>query len=553
MLRRCWQLVTVLAVSVALSKCAARQPLAEDRLLAEDHGIPGCPAGAERDLLSASALQCWFGAPHGRWRTLNHQSHLEALVVDVEARDLRDASDIARRVVEGPAAQAFSEILVYVRAEPGDGVSRFRRVRWTRNGGFETLNFSTPGGDAGLAVHAPLAVQASSAPDGLALVGGTIYTNPSDEPLRDAVLVIRDGKIAAVGRKGSTQIPRNVRTIDCSGLTIAAGFWNSHAHFFERKWTDAAAIPAPELNQQLQEMLTQYGFTSVFDLGSPWENTRRIRDRIESGEVTGPRIRSTGEVLVAAGAVPPDAVIRALGYITVRNAEVSEPSQVAAAVQKVLDARTDGIKVHLQPPPPPNMPFPASGIQVAVNEAHRVGKPVFVHPSSGADVLAAARAGVDVVAHTTPFSGPWDDSIVVSMREHRVALTPTLTVWKDALRHDRVSAQEQVVRTSAGQLRMWVAAGGTVLFGNDLGAVAYDPSEEYTLMGEAGMSFRQILASLTTAPAERFGMSAQLGRIAPGFLADLAVVRGDPSKDTRALAAVQYTLRDGKIIYTAAR
>ncbi len=72
-------------------------------------------------------------------------------------------------------------------------------------------------------------------------------------------------------------------------------------------------------------------------------------------------------------------------------------------------------------------------------------------------------------------------------------------------------------------------------------------------MAGAGMSVRQILASLTTAPAERFGASTQLGRIAPGFIADLIVLRSDPSADVRALASVQYTLRDGKIIYRARR
>ena len=92
-----------------------------------------------------------------------------------------------------------------------------------------------------------------------------------------------------------------------------------------------------------------------------------------------------------------------------------------------------------------------------------------------------------------------------------------------------------------------------MLFGNDLGAVEYDPTEEYTLMSDAGMSFRQILASLTSAPADRFGASTQLGRIAPGFIADLAILRGNPSQDIRAFATVQYSLRDGRIIYQAPR
>ena len=132
-----------------------------------------------------------------------------------------------------------------------------------------------------------------------------------------------------------------------------------------------------------------------------------------------------------------------------------------------------------------------------------------------------------------------------------MALTPTLTLWKYYARHDRISAQEKIANTAIGQLRAWLASGGTVLFGTDLGAVDYDPSEEYALMAEAGMSFRQILASLTTAPAERFGESKQLGRIAAGLQADLVVLKGDPSKNIRALAAAQYTLRAGKVIYRA--
>ena len=132
-----------------------------------------------------------------------------------------------------------------------------------------------------------------------ALIGGTIYANPRDEPIRNGVVLIEDGRIAAVGGKSVLRGRRKVQSIDCAGLTVTAGFWNSHVHFFERKWANATAIPAPELGRQLQEMVTRYGFTSVFDLGSAWENTGRLRNRIESGEVPGPRIRSTGDGLIS--------------------------------------------------------------------------------------------------------------------------------------------------------------------------------------------------------------------------------------------------------------
>jgi len=141
----------------------------------------------------------------------------------------------------------------------------------------------------------PMTGQARSAPErSLALKGGTIYAGPAESPITNGVVFIREGKIAAVGGRGSVKVPKDVPALNCSGLTIVAGFWNSHIHLFERKWADAANIPAPELAGQLQTMLTRYGFTSAFDTGSAWENTRRIRDRIESGEIAGPRLELSG-------------------------------------------------------------------------------------------------------------------------------------------------------------------------------------------------------------------------------------------------------------------
>jgi imidazolonepropionase-like amidohydrolase len=346
------------------------------------------------------------------------------------------------------------------------------------------------------------------------------------------------------------QFPETAHVLDCFGLTITAGLWNSHVHFFERKWADVAAIPAPELGRQLQDMLTRYGFTSVFDTGSVWENTRRLRDRIDSGEVPGPTIRTTGEGLVPPGALPSDQVLGMMGVMKLPAPEIADAAQAAAAAKKLLDAGVDGIKIFASAPR--SAPLPESVFQGAANEAHRAGKPVFVHPNNATDILSAVRGGVDIVAHTTPHSGPWDETLLAAMKAHRVALTPTLTLWKYYARHDRLSAQEKVTDTEIGQLRAWLAAEGTVLFGSDLGAVEYDPTEEYALMSEAGMTFPQILASLTTNPAERFGDANKRGRIAAGLQADLAVFHQDPAVNLRALAHAKYTLRAGKIIYRAA-
>jgi imidazolonepropionase-like amidohydrolase len=175
---------------------------------------------------------------------------------------------------------------------------------------------------------------------------------------------------------------------------------------------------------------------------------------------------------------------------------------------------------------------------------------VFAHPTRRDGLLAAVRGGVDVLAHTTPQSGPWDETVLETMQEKHVALIPTLKLWKYELRHDRPSDLDRFVKTSVGQLRAWAASGGTVLFGTDLGYMNdYDPTEEYALMAQAGMTFRQILAALTTAPAGRFGESKELGRIAPGLAADLVVLNHDPSQNIRAFGDAHYTLREGKLIY----
>jgi imidazolonepropionase-like amidohydrolase len=370
----------------------------------------------------------------------------------------------------------------------------------------------------------------------IALQGGRVVAEPYEDPF-PATVLIEDGKIVAVA--SSLEIPAEVQIVDCTQCTIVAGFWNAHVHFFERKWKDAAQIPSDELNAQLDDFST-FGFTSVIDLSSAFENTSAIRNRIDSGNVLGPRIRTTGPGIVPSGFDLPDAVIAVLGQMKVPLPQVSDPQEAADAVRSLLAIGVDGIKLFASIPSGAMLSFET--MRAAVDEAHRAGAPVFVHPNTADDIERAVEAGVDVVAHTTPRSGAWSDELIDRMRSRNVALIPTLALWSDFARHDRRSVQQRQVQTAVGQLAAWRARGGAILFGTDFGAVGPDPAREFALMREAGMDVREILASLTTVPASRFGCADRLGKIAPGFEADITVIEGDPLRNVDTLRNVRFVL-----------
>jgi len=102
----------------------------------------------------------------------------------------------------------------------------------------------------------------------LVLKGGSLYASPDAAIISDAVVVTSAGVITAVGRAGEVPLPPDARVIDCSGKTIVAGFWNSHVHFTEAVWQDFENEPAAPLTAHMQEMLTRWGFTTVWSLGS---------------------------------------------------------------------------------------------------------------------------------------------------------------------------------------------------------------------------------------------------------------------------------------------
>ncbi len=401
-----------------------------------------------------------------------------------------------------------------------------------------------------LLVLAFFATDQSYASD-LALVGAKIYLSPTGLPIENGSVLIHSGHILSVGPSAEIKLTRGMTVIDCKGLVVTAGFWNSHVHILLPGLLHAEKRSPEQISSQFQEMLTRWGFTTVFDLASVLKNTNLIRHLIASGEVKGPRILTVGEPFWVKTPIYVKAFLEA-NHVSMP--EVESTAQATERVRQQIHDGADGIKIFANSVERDGiLTMPLDLAKVIVAEAHHAGKPVFAHVSNNQGIEVAIQSGVDILAHTTPIDTPWSPSFVQRMTAAHMALTPTLTLWDVESRkggHASPHDAEQWMSKAARQLQVFSQAGGQVLFGTDVGYIEqFDTSEEFKWMSRAGMSFQEILASLTTNPAQRFGYSTLSGRIAKGMDADLVILGADPAQNTSAFSKIRYTIRNGEIIY----
>ena len=408
---------------------------------------------------------------------------------------------------------------------------------------------------SGMAGVLALAGCGERAPEGATLLAASrLYVSPDAEPIDDAAILIVEGKIAAAGPAKDIAAGGAFRLAACDGGTVTAGFQNSHVHFTEAKFADAPARPAAELSAAMTDMLNRFGFTTVVDTASNLANTVVLRERIERGEVVGPRILTAGFALYPKDGIPiylrdmpPDIL-----------AMLSQPASVEEALadlQANLDGGANATKLFLMTPQGGGrFAFMQPDIALAAaDETHRRGLPVLAHPTDIEGINIAIEAGVDVLVHTTIGNGKtvWDAALIEQMRAKDMAVVPTLMLFPYELKREELS--QRVVDLATGdavdQVRAYAKAGGQILFGTDVGYMSdYDPTEEYRLM-ERALSPMEILASLTTAPAARWKESERRGRVAEGLDADLVVLEADPSADAANFAKVRCTIRAGKLTY----
>src|ERR1700709_50724 len=174
----------------------------------------------------------------------------------------------------------------------------------------------------------------------VALTGGTVYASPESAPLADAIVVMSNGVITAIGSRSEVKTPTDISVIDCIGKTVVAGFWNSHVHFTQAVWDNAANAPAASLQQSMRNMLTQWGFTTVWDLGSDHDDSLALRRRVNSGEVAGPKI-------LLAGNFSPKGGHPVCLPASIQLPEIGTPDEGTRAATEDLRIGMDGIKLFV--------------------------------------------------------------------------------------------------------------------------------------------------------------------------------------------------------------
>lgn len=379
----------------------------------------------------------------------------------------------------------------------------------------------------------------------LAIIGTTVIAAPGAPAVHDATILIRDGRIIALGKRADVPVPDDYPVVEAPGTFATAGFWNAHVHIVEPKLLAGEAVSDAALSHDLVERFAKFGFTTVVDLASTTASSRFIAARVEAGAVKGPRILTAGEPFYPAGATPVYAkpIFERFGL---PSAEVGSPTEAAARVRRQIAAGADVVKifsgsivggergvVHMDIPT----------IAAIAAEAHRSGRLVFAHPTDRTGIDNALAGGVDILAHATPLMGPWTDEYARSLVRSNIALIPTLSLFAS------VPDAATPVATAVDQARSFSRAGGVLLFGTDAGFTAeFTPASEFDLMADA-IGLEQMLAALTTNPAARFGDPARNGRVEEGQAADIVLLGSDPRGSAAAFGDVAWVIRDGEIQY----
>jgi imidazolonepropionase-like amidohydrolase len=447
-------------------------------------------------------------------------------------------------------------------------------------------------------VFALACVMATAAPSqNLVLRGGTLVNPDGRAPIADAVVVVRDGRIAEVGRAGAVRVPAGFEVIDATGKWIVPGYVDAHIHFFQSGGVytrpDAIDLRAAHsyedeiagIQRDLDETFARYlasGITAVADVGGPmWNFDVRERSaanpRAPRAVVAGPLISTWRPPVLNDAADPP--IIA-----------VTTPDEARALVRAQIPRRPDFVKIWyvVRRGETPEQFLPV--IRAVIEEAHGAGIRVAVHATGLETARAAVQAGADILVHGIEDRAV-DPAFVALLRQRGVVYTTTLDVYggyrrtftqqpgfiereyaladpqvmgtlgdlrhlPDTIVPERIrqvigtTLPEAPLDTLLANLRTMRDGGVTIAMGTDAGNIGTLPGpsiyREFALMARAGLTPREVLASATTGGARLMGQERELGLIARGRHADMVVLDADPLADVANLSRIALVVKGGR-------
>ena len=355
--------------------------------------------------------------------------------------------------------------------------------------------------------------------------------------IRDAVIVVRDGRIVSVQPNG--RIPQGAREIDLTKFTLMPGLIDMHVHIaahFDESSRERPSIAAFWAADNARKYL-ESGFTTLRSLGASNLVDVDIRNAINSGLVFGPRLFVSGEPL-------DESVVKPAGG--------EEPMR--AHVRKQVAANVDVIKIFgsLSSRAGGGPTYTLEQLKAAVDEAHKAGKPVAVHAHAAEAVRRAILAGADTIEH----GALMDDAVIDLLVQKDVVYVPNLYLaeyylangQKFHFNEEQLRYTRDFMKPRAEAFTSAVKKGARIVFGTDAAAgMPGHTAPEFERRVALGMSTKQAIAHATSTPAKALGMGDKIGDLKPGMFADIIAVEGNPLQDIKALGHVTFVMKEGTI------
>lgn len=381
--------------------------------------------------------------------------------------------------------------------------------------------------------------------------------------MREGVVVhVRGDRIVAVGTAAQVSAP-GAEVIELPGATLLPGLIDAHSHVLLHPYNEAT-WNAQVLNQPQSLRVARAvnhlratldaGFTTIRDLGTEGADYADVglKQAVAQGIIPGPRLLIATRALIATGSYAPKGFAPEWS-IPQGAQEADGVDALIKAVREQIGKGADWIKVYGDyrwgPRGEAQPTYSIEELRLIVETARSSGRPVVVHASTPEGMRRAVLAGAETIEHGdggTP-------EVFKLMAEHGVALCPTLAAgdattqyggWKKGTDPEPANISRKRASFQAA-----LAAGVTIASGSDVGVFTHgDNVRELELMAAYGMPALDVLRSATSVDARVLHMENQIGRIDTNLLADVIVVKGDPSRSLSALRDVVLVMKDGRIV-----